>query len=268
MKRAATTLAISPDGIWKDKKFIREPTVCIFFKYLLGTFHVLKTRASLKISRAFFCLNIQCVWDSAGFLICLGGTLHIFLVTSHAKKKNNWGSVQFSFIRQLLQLLKVLYFLKIDWGNCQLSTQRSGMTPWISLEKIRYIQCRGLGVPLPLICPLNSLFLSLCYLSSNTQGYQREWAEPGCLRKAAHGGKAGEEERSNADQVSARKTIWEGLTRTKRRERMGIQGWRPGTGQAQVFSATAKATLRTGLALILPLERGRKKLLHDATPLS
>lgn len=54
MKRTATTLAILPDGIWKKKKFIREPTVCIFFKYLLGTFHVLKTLASLKISRDFF----------------------------------------------------------------------------------------------------------------------------------------------------------------------------------------------------------------------
>lgn len=53
MKRTAVIPAISPDGIQKKKKFIRESRLCIFFKYLLGTFHVLKTLASLKISRTF-----------------------------------------------------------------------------------------------------------------------------------------------------------------------------------------------------------------------
>lgn len=48
MKRTAVTLAILPDGILRKKKFIREPTVCIFFKYLLGTFHVLKNTGISK----------------------------------------------------------------------------------------------------------------------------------------------------------------------------------------------------------------------------
>ena len=173
MKRAATTLAILPDGIWKNKKFIREPMVCIFFKYLLGTFHVLKTLASLKISRAFLFKYSMCVgqprfphlpwwWTS-----CL-------LMTCHAKKKNSWGIVQFSCIRQLFQLQKFLYVFKIAWGNYQLSPQRSGMTPQITLEKVRFT---------PLHCPPNPLFFSLCYLSSHTQRHQRQGAEPGCLIK-------------------------------------------------------------------------------------
>lgn len=61
MKRTAVILAISPDGIQKKKKFIRESRLCIFFKYLLGTFHVLKTLASLKISRTFLFKYSKCV---------------------------------------------------------------------------------------------------------------------------------------------------------------------------------------------------------------
>lgn len=41
--------------------------VCIFFKYLLGTFHVLKTLASLKTSRAFLFKYSMCVGRGESF---------------------------------------------------------------------------------------------------------------------------------------------------------------------------------------------------------
>ena len=200
MKRAATTLAILPDGIWKNKKFIREPMVCIFFKYLLGTFHVLKTLASLKISRAFLFKYSMCVgqprfphlpwwWTS-----CL-------LMTCHAKKKNSWGIVQFSCIRQLFQLQKFLYVLKIAWGNYQLSPQRSGMTPQITLEKVQFT---------PLHCPPNPLFFSLCYLSSHTQRHQRQGAEPGCLIKESPWRESRRRGKIQHRSGFCSKTTWEG----------------------------------------------------------
>lgn len=86
--------------------------VCIFFKYLLGTFHVLKTLASLKISKAFLFKYSMCVGGSPSFLICLYGTLRL-LVKSKSKKQNNQGDIQFSFIGQLLQLQKRFIPLKL-----------------------------------------------------------------------------------------------------------------------------------------------------------
>lgn len=52
-------------------------------------------------------------------------------------------------------------------------------------------------------------------------------AEPGCLTEEAPGRKAGEEERSNIDQVSAQKATREGKAKGlqgPRDEEMGIQG--------------------------------------------
>ena len=118
--------------------------VCIFFKYLLGTFHVLKTLASLKISRAFLFKYSMCVGQPR-FPHLPWWWTWCLLMTCHAKKKNSWGIVQLFCIRQLLQLQKFLYVLKIAWGTYQLSPQRSGVTPRITLEKERYIPASPLS---------------------------------------------------------------------------------------------------------------------------
>lgn len=86
--------------------------VCIFFKYLLGTFHVLKTLASLKISRAFLCKYSMCVCGGACFLNRLYGT-SCPLMKSDTKQQNNGGEVQLFFIRQLLQLQRFGISLKL-----------------------------------------------------------------------------------------------------------------------------------------------------------
>lgn len=100
------------------------------------------------------------------------------------------------------------------------------MTPRISLEKIRYIKVGSSGeTP---ACPLSSYHSSHPFLIYHqTQVRQREVAEPGCLTEEAPGRKAGEEERSNIDQVSAQKATRDGKAKGSqgpRDEEMGIQG--------------------------------------------
>ena len=327
MKRAAATLTISPDGIWKNKKFIREPMVCIFFKYLLGTFHVLKTLASLKISRAFLFKYSMCVgqprfphlpwwWTS-----CL-------LMTCHARKKNSWGIVQFSCIRQLFQLQKFLYVLKIAWGNYQLSPQRSGMTPQITLEKIRYIPASPLSSEFTLLFPLLFVikhteaskaggrartpdkrepmegkqakrkdpvqirFLLKDYTRGQAMVSQGPRDERGWAVRDSPGGSDGKE---SACQCRRHRRCgfnpWVGkIPRRRKRQPTPVsllgefhgqrslagyssQGCKQSdttkyltyscTGQTQVLSGSAIATLKTDLALILPLKRDRKILICD-----
>lgn len=69
--------------------------VCIFFKYLLGTFHVLKTLASLKISRAFLFKYSMCVrWgESLPHL-----PLWYFMCLGEARYKEEKEQTTFSFL--------------------------------------------------------------------------------------------------------------------------------------------------------------------------
>lgn len=78
------------------------------------------------------------------------------------------------------------------------------MTARISLERIRDTKVGSFGEPLPVHCLPHLLFSSLCYLSSNARvsRVSTGGAEPGCLKEEVPGRKAGEEERSHADQAS------------------------------------------------------------------
>lgn len=57
--------------------------VCIFFKYLLGTFHVWETLASLKISRAFLFKYSMCVGWGGG--VISSSALRDFLASGKAR---------------------------------------------------------------------------------------------------------------------------------------------------------------------------------------
>lgn len=100
------------------------------------------------------------------------------------------------------------------------------MTPRISLEKIRCIKVGSSGGSpgWPLSCYQSSQPFLIYH---QTQARQREVAEPGCPKEEAPGRKAGQEERSNIDQVSAQKATREGKAKGlqgPRDEEMGIQG--------------------------------------------
>lgn len=64
-------------GFGRTRNSLENRWSVFSFKYLLGTFHVLKTLASLKISRAFLFKYSMCVGQPR-FPICLGGELHVF----------------------------------------------------------------------------------------------------------------------------------------------------------------------------------------------
>ena len=155
MKRAATALAILPDGIQKKKKFIREPTVCIFFKYLLGTFHVWKTLASLKISRAF--LFKYSAWGGGGpsFLVCLCGP-HVSWW--HPKQKRKRTKVMFSFPSEGSSSSFKSSYLSLQLPKETVTVERSGMTLWVSLGKYSLPQGTALEELLSLHCPNSHFF--------------------------------------------------------------------------------------------------------------
>lgn len=77
--------------------------VCIFFKYLLGTFHVLKTLASLKISSAFLFKYSMCVgaFQSPHLLLWYFVS---FGEVQYKEEKNNRGEIEFSFRRSDISL--------------------------------------------------------------------------------------------------------------------------------------------------------------------
>lgn len=142
------------------------------------------------------------------------------------------------------------------------------MTVRISLEEIGYPQVGRSGGTLA--CPRlpNSLFSSLCYFSSPTQGRPRERATPGCL-KGAVPGRQTEEERSHTGQVSVQKTRAEGRPRVGKgpcHEGTDFQG-RSRRGRTWVFTATAHhaAALRTGLGPNSATREGQEKSLHDGS---
>lgn len=140
----------------EEKEIHQRTQALYFFKYLLGTFHVLKTLASLKISRAFLFKYSMCVGLGVVFSpLCLWD----FTSLREAQLKEYNSGAAPSFLKLVRRLQKLTWVPGVT--EKMVSGDGEARVTLSSIPK---------QSEMPWGPCLSTLLRSICYLSSSSLG--------------------------------------------------------------------------------------------------